>query len=305
MNWVVELGQLRAFVEVADRGQFSAAAGSLHLTRPALTQRIQALERGVGVTLFERDSRAVKLTAAGELLLPHARTILADVDAAASELRDFRAGIAGQLRIARPINADSIVTTVILQRYRSKYPKVGIQLEVGNSQVILRSLQAGELDAAFVRLPIPDLPELGSLLVGSDPMMLALRDDNPLAALDPIPVSELKDGRVMFYHRELNPLMHDAIVDWLRQTAGSFDDMLRPGPLTSDVVALVLAGATAAPFPIQAQAVTYRRMEPSLEMGLALVYHHGEMEAALENFLEVARRAAVSASPKAVESYAR
>jgi DNA-binding transcriptional LysR family regulator len=290
----VEVGQLRAFVEVADRGQFSSAAASLHLTRPGLTQRIQALERSVGLSLLERDSRAVRVTAAGELLLPHARTILADVDAAAAELRNFRAGMAGTLKIARPINADSPVAGVILQRFAGRYPKVALQIEVGNSQVILKRLQAGELDAAFVRMPIPELPELASVVVGGDPLMLAVRDDHPLAALDPVPVKALKDREVIFYHRELNPLMHDTIVEWLEEVAGSSKKLGPPGPLTSEAVALVMAGATAAPFPIQAQAVTYRRLEPSLKVGLALVYRTDDAGGALKNLLEVAGRASLS-----------
>jgi DNA-binding transcriptional LysR family regulator len=293
----VEFEQLRAFVEVADRGQFSAAASRLHLTRPALTQRIQALERRLGVSLFERDSRAVRLTAAADLLLPYARTILADVEAATSELRNFRAGMAGQLKIARPINADSAVTTVIMQRYASKYPKVGVQFEVGNSQVMLRRLQSGELDAAFVRMPLPDLPGLASLTVGGDPLLVALRADHPLAAMNPIPVIELRERRVMFYHRELNPHMYDAIVNWLRQATGSFGDLLPPGPLTSDVVALVMAGATAAPFPLLAQAVTYRPLEPALELGLALVYRADEAEPALTNLIALAAKVVAAAIP--------
>jgi DNA-binding transcriptional LysR family regulator len=292
----VELGQLRAFVEVADRGQFSAAASSLHLTRPALTQRVQALERALGLKLFGRHSRAVKLTAAGELLLPYARTILADADLARTELGNFRAGMAGRLKIARPVNADSRVASVILRTFSSRYPNVGLHIEVGNSQVILRRLQAGDLDAAFVRLPIPDLPALSSLVVGGDPLMLALRDDHPLATLDPVPAERLKDQNVMFYHRELNPLMYDTIVDWLREKTGSFDTMLPPGALTADVGALVIAGATAAPFPIQAQAVTYRCLDPSLQMGLALVYRENDTDAALRNLVEVARHAALSRS---------
>jgi DNA-binding transcriptional LysR family regulator len=290
----MEVGQLRAFVEVADRGQFSSAAASLHLTRPALTQRIQALERSVGLSLLERDSRAVRLTAAGALLLPHARAILGDVDTAAAELRNFRAGKAGTLKLARPINADSPLVTTILQRYVSKYPNVGLQIEVGNSQLILRRLQAGELDAAFVRMPLPELPELASVVVGGDPLMLALRDDHPLAALDPVPVTELKGWEVIFYHRELNPLMYDAIVEWLDEATGSAQALGPPGPLTSESVALVMAGATAAPFPIQAQAVTYRRLEPALTMGLALVFRKDDDGAALRNLLELADRAAAT-----------
>jgi hypothetical protein len=101
----------------------------------------------------------------------------------------------------------------------------------------------------------------------------------------------------MFYHRELNPQMYDAIVNWLRQATGSFGDLLPPGPLTSDVVALVMAGATAAPFPLLAQAVTYRPLEPALELGLALVYRADEAEPALTNLIALAAKVVAAAIP--------
>ena len=72
----MELRQLRAFVEVAGQGHFGRAAQRLHLTQPSLTQRIQALEREVGVQLLERSAREVRLTAAGTMLLPHAQSLV-------------------------------------------------------------------------------------------------------------------------------------------------------------------------------------------------------------------------------------
>src|SRR2546428_11047913 len=95
----VELRNLRAFVAIADTGHYGRAAENLKLTQPAITQRIQVLERELGVQLFIRSAREVHLTPAGELLLDHARSLVQIEDRALAALRDPLAGIAARLRI--------------------------------------------------------------------------------------------------------------------------------------------------------------------------------------------------------------
>src|SRR5712671_7837820 len=102
----MELRQLRAFVEVAEAGHFGHAAERLHLTQPALTQRIQALERELGLQLLERTAREVRLAPAGIVLLPHARRLVEAEDQALHDLKAYSSGIAGQLRLAYQASGD-------------------------------------------------------------------------------------------------------------------------------------------------------------------------------------------------------
>ncbi|TWH04755.1 Transcriptional regulator [Pseudoxanthomonas taiwanensis J19] len=92
MDW----GSLSAFVAVAERGGFSAAAEQLHLTQPAVSKRIAQLEQDLEVRLFDRLGRQVVLTEAGRLLLPRARQMLAEADAARRALQDLGQDIGGR-----------------------------------------------------------------------------------------------------------------------------------------------------------------------------------------------------------------
>src|SRR5687768_10462245 len=99
MRRSVELRQLRYFVTVAENAGFTRAAELLHVAQPSLSQQIRALERELGVPLFERTSRMVRLTAAGESLLPHARRALAAVDDARHDLAEQAAAPSGPVRL--------------------------------------------------------------------------------------------------------------------------------------------------------------------------------------------------------------
>ena len=109
----MELRQLRAFLEVARQGHFGRAAGRLNLTQPALTQRIQALERELGVQVFERSAREVHLTDAGRLLLPYARSMVQNEEAATRSLRDQAAGLVQAIvRLAGTLALETIAEGV-------------------------------------------------------------------------------------------------------------------------------------------------------------------------------------------------
>ena len=95
----MELRDLRTFVAVAQQRSFSRAAEALHVSQPALSEQVRKLEDELGATLFERTSRGVVLTDAGEALLPHARTVLAQADIATEAVRMVSHGVAGTLTL--------------------------------------------------------------------------------------------------------------------------------------------------------------------------------------------------------------
>src|SRR4030081_3937609 len=103
----MELRQIRAFLQVATARHFGKAATALKITQPALTQRIQALERELGVPLLTRSAREVTLTPAAETLLPSANSLMQVEARALRDLADSAAGRAGKLRVSYQLNADS------------------------------------------------------------------------------------------------------------------------------------------------------------------------------------------------------
>lgn len=151
----MEIRQLRAFVAIAEAGTFTAAAQRVHVTQAAISMQIQQLENELGVKLFLRAPRRVVLTEAGEQLLQRARHILRDHDAAVDEVAELAGTQRGRLRIG---SASAGVTTDVLPKLfkevRKQHADAHLSLVSGTSDALVNQLLNGELDLAFVSLPV-------------------------------------------------------------------------------------------------------------------------------------------------------
>jgi DNA-binding transcriptional LysR family regulator len=151
----MEIRQLRAFVAIAEAGTFTAAAQRVHVTQAAISMQIRQLENELGVKLFLRAPRRVVLTEAGEQLLQRARHILRDHDAAVDEVAELAGTQRGRLRIG---SASAGVTTDVLPKLfkevRKQHADAHLSLVSGTSDALVIQLLNGELDLAFVSLPV-------------------------------------------------------------------------------------------------------------------------------------------------------
>ena len=151
----MEIRQLKAFVAIADARTFTAAAQRIHYTQAALSMQIKQLEREVGVPLFTRMPRRVVLTEAGERLLARAHHILREHDAALAELAELAGAKHGRLRVGSAsgmVSADSL--PAILKKLRKAHTHAEVSVTSGTSEELVRKILAGELDAAFISLPV-------------------------------------------------------------------------------------------------------------------------------------------------------
>lgn len=174
------LQQLEYFLAAAKCGSISAAAESLHLAQPSLSEQIRRLEAELGIALFQRVGRGVVCTEAGEALRPHAESVLAAVEAAREsvvEQRELQGGIAtfGTFGTARYYPG-----TQIISDFRRRHPKVRVRVVGQNSSEVAAALRAGELEAGLVALPIDDrgldvrpIMRDEVLFVSADPACLA------------------------------------------------------------------------------------------------------------------------------------
>jgi len=151
---------LRQFLAVAKSGSISRGARNLAMTQPAVTKSIHRLEDELGVTLFERRARGVALTRFGESLLRHAKLIEAEWSFAQAEIRAFRKGFAGQLRIGGgPFFGVALLPRAIAE-LQTRFPALRIDLQIGVNEITLPKLLDGDLDIVIGRLPKRDaLPE--------------------------------------------------------------------------------------------------------------------------------------------------
>ena len=151
----MEIRQLRAFVAIAELGTFTAGALRVHVTQAAISMQIRQLENELGAKLFIRAPRRVMLTEAGEQLLQRARQILRDHDAAIDEIAELAGAERGRLRIG---SASAMVTTDVLPKLLKEVRKhhAGAEITVasGTSEALVQQILAGELDVAFVSLPV-------------------------------------------------------------------------------------------------------------------------------------------------------
>jgi DNA-binding transcriptional LysR family regulator len=151
----VEIRQLRAFVAIAESGTFTAGALRVHVTQAAISMQIRQLETEIGAKVFVRAPRHVILTEAGEQLLRRARHILREHDAALDEIAELAGAERGRLRIG---SASAMVLTEqlpsILRELRKQHPAADISVTSGTSEVLVDQILAGEVDVAFVSLPV-------------------------------------------------------------------------------------------------------------------------------------------------------
>ena len=159
----MELFQLRSFLKVAEESSVTRAADALFLTQPAVTQHIQALERELGVPLFDRTGRGVQLTAAGTALREHARQSLAILDETRSVIADLELGKSGRLVLGAGVTTSIFQLPKWLGRYRERSPGVDVVVRTGRSREVVAFTLNREIDLGLVTSPVehPDINVTG------------------------------------------------------------------------------------------------------------------------------------------------
>jgi DNA-binding transcriptional LysR family regulator len=199
----VELRHLRYFVAVAEELHFGRAAQRLFLSQPSLSSQIRQLEAEVGSPLFERTTREVRLTPAGEALLERARDLLADVETALSAARSAAGVLKGELRLRCSFGGQHAVEP-LLAGFRAAHPAVLTHVLLGHDAELLGDVRAGRADGAFL-WELEEDAELETLLVAAEPAGAVLPVGHRLVDLEVVPREDLRGERVVLFDRELGP----------------------------------------------------------------------------------------------------
>jgi DNA-binding transcriptional LysR family regulator len=194
---MLEVHRLQVLVEVADRGSFSAAAAALVCTQPAVSRQIAALERQVGARLLERLPRGVRLTQAGELAVEHARSALARLALAETQLKALADLEGGKLRLGAFASANTSLVPDAIIRFRQHHPNVELSLAGTDTTSNLAAVRAGDLDLALVTAWDLDPPEVAEgiqlLPVFEDELLIALGQGHRLAKRHRIDLRDLAE----------------------------------------------------------------------------------------------------------------
>ncbi len=197
----MRLQQLRSFLAVAERRHFTHAARELRVAQPSVSAHIKRLESELGTPLFHRMKGNVTLTPAGEVLLPFARRVLGDVQAAEQEVRELAGLARGRLAVGATPSLTTTLLPLALARFHESYPGIDLALREAGSRDLVRWLEEGALDVALVILPLrhevlETTPLLREELVAAVPRThpLARRRAVAVADLRGIPLVMFRDG---------------------------------------------------------------------------------------------------------------
>src|SRR5215469_9089637 len=146
----MELRQLHYFVVLAHRLHFTQAAEEVAIAQPALSQQIQALERELGVRLFERTPRHIRMTPAGQALLVHAERVLTDVDTLSTEMAAYAGVHRGRLRIGLHQSLGVTWLSGLLARFHERYAGIEMLLHEGVTEPMLEQVEEGKLDLVWM-----------------------------------------------------------------------------------------------------------------------------------------------------------
>jgi DNA-binding transcriptional LysR family regulator len=190
----MDVRQLSYFVAVAEEGQFTRAAIRVSVAQPAISHQIRRLEAELGEDLFHRDQRSVRLTQAGEELLPHARAAIAAVERGRDAVASLRGLLHGTLKVGivrAPV--DRRIFTALGDFHRA-HPAVEISLSEQHNEQLHESLIRGETDAAIIGITGEPLPsQIGVRVIDAEPLVVAVRPDHALAHRRALTIHRLRD----------------------------------------------------------------------------------------------------------------
>jgi DNA-binding transcriptional LysR family regulator len=193
----MEMRNLRAFVQVVNKGGFSAAAKVLGTTQPTVSKAIVQLEHDCGFPLLDRLGRGVRMTAAGESVYRRGLAILAEHENLLGDLADLKGLKRGQLKLGIPPLGSGPLFASLIAEYRRRYPQIEILLREEGSHRLKEAVLAGEIELGASLLPVED--EFLFQEMRDDPIMVLLPLNHPLAQRDSLKLKELSDAPFILF----------------------------------------------------------------------------------------------------------
>ncbi|WP_070337664.1 LysR family transcriptional regulator [Pseudomonas aeruginosa] len=297
----MELRHLRYFIAVAEELHFGRAAERLGISRPPLSQQIQALEEEIGARLFERTNRRVELTDAGRLFLDESRQVLAQVDKAVLLARRAHLGELGELKIGFTSSAPFTSTIPSsIHAFRKAYPDVHLDLQEMSSRQVLKALLEESLQVGVIRpLALPDAVHWVELF--REPLVAVLRADHPLAAgsEDGLAIAALAEEPFVFFPRSYGTGLYDQVIALTRQ-AGFSPRIAQEASEAMTIIGLVSAGLGVSILPAsfrrtRVDGVVYRTLsDPEATTAVWLVRRQNEGSPLALSFIDLVTREAAS-----------
>ncbi|GGM41442.1 HTH-type transcriptional regulator GltC [Paraliobacillus quinghaiensis] len=235
----MELRQLRYFIEVAQREHVSEAAASLHVAQSAISRQITNLEGELGVQLFERAGRNVRLTPIGKTFLHHTKVAMQAIDHAKKQIDEYIDPERGSIKIGFPTSLASHLLPEVMYEFKKNHPKIAFHLRQGSYNFLIESVKNREVDVAFLG-PVPtDEPTINCDVLFSEDLYVLVPNDHRLANRKSIYLSELKEEDFVMFPKGY--VFEELAVDGCRQ-AGFDPKVTSEGEDLDAIKGLVAAG---------------------------------------------------------------
>ncbi|TVT52477.1 LysR family transcriptional regulator [Amycolatopsis rhizosphaerae] len=292
----MELRHLTSFLAVAEELHFGRAARRLGMAQPPLSQQIRNLEKELGVRLFERNTRSVRLTGAGEAFLEPVRRVFDELDTALRTARAAGEGEVGRVTVGFAGASSHESLPLLTRAVRAAHP--GLELVMKGqtyANVALAGVADGSLDLGFVRLPVSS-PGVRHRVIDEEEMLCALPADHRLARRERVPLEELAGEPFVTFPANAGSTLRDASVQAC-QRAGFHPKVVQEAPDSYTILALVAAGVgvtltLTSCRHIQQTGLVYRPLAgPAIRLHAALAWREDNPSRALRTVLAIAEQA--------------
>ena len=272
----MELRHIHSFLSLAKNLSFSRTAQLVHLTQPALSLQIQALEKEIGVTLFERNRRKTILTPAGVAFQREVVGGVIQLDQAVQSARLAAKGKLGVVRLGFVSTAGAHMVPRLIREYRLINPRVEFSLRNVLTADQRRMLEEGSLDVGFLRMPFIPGPEIEVMPIHKEQFVIVVPASHPLAKKPSVRLSETADETYVLYERTHAPGFHDLVLGILSH-AGVIPGVIQVAGEMPTLIALIASGAGISLLPASAVKIStaavvackIRDNIPTSEIGLA------------------------------------
>lgn len=295
----MELKQIRQFVALCDAQNFHRAAKALNMSQPPLSISIRKLEAEMGVKLFERHARGVKLTEAGLASLPYARKILTGVEAMSDAASATVDGMSGRLSVGFVGSAVYSLIPKVVPLFRSLRPSVDLRLREMTTLEIIRELETGDLDVGVLRMPVFDVRDVALEALYREEMILLFPKKHPLRDREVIRLEDLREEAFIGYDRTRLPNYRNLMLSAC-EAAGFQPRIVEETAHLHTLIALVESGLGVGLAPAvsrvpAANRVSYARLTVQgtpIMVGLALATRPDENRPTQDAFIATLREAA-------------
>jgi DNA-binding transcriptional LysR family regulator len=305
----MELRHLRYFIAVADELSFSRAAERLQMAQPPLSQQIQALEIELGVRLFDRKSRPLQITQAGQVFLTEARITIQKIEQAVTTTQLVHQGKLGYLTVGFTSSMANGILPMIMRAFQQKYPNVKLILCEKNCNIQIQGLRDRDTDIAFVYQNYQSFEshDLSALRVSQEPLVVVLPEKHQLASKSEISIADLANEEFVMPLANVVSDLAEQIEDLFAQ-AELKPKVSQQALFMVTILGLVAGGMGISILPASVQnlhrrGVVYRPIrEKTTTNQLIAVWRQDDLSPILQQFLDITR--AVSQLPPATSSVA-